>query len=92
MSPPQNFPFFTLVNDQSQAEAALAAIECFAERTERLYFKPKVSQIKRDFFNADKEICLAHRVNTLIADYIENIGELSDQLMIFISKSLLHNK
>lgn len=92
MSSPQNYPFFTLVNDQNQAEAALAAIECFAEHTERLYFKPKVSQIKRDFFNTEKEICLANRVNTLLADYIENIGELSDQLMIFISKSLLHNK
>ncbi|MGR6872866.1 hypothetical protein ACU6U9_11285 [Pseudomonas sp. HK3] len=88
MSSPENYPFFTLVKNQCQAEAVLAAIECFAEKAESFHLKPRAIKLKRDYLYADGGICLANKVNTLLAHYIESFGELSDQLVIFISKGL----
>jgi hypothetical protein len=90
MTSPQNHPFFSLVNNQCQAEAALAALMCCGSQEERRHFEPEVLKLKREWLHAEQEFCLAEKINGLIANYVENVGELSDQLIIFISKSFKH--
>lgn len=85
-----DYPFFSLVQDESQAEAALAAISCFGNDNEKQYFKPLALQIKRELLHTKNNVCLVEKVNNLIASYVKQCGELSDQLIIFISKSILH--
>ncbi len=90
MKAPDKYPFFNLVNTQCQAEAALAALTCFGNNEEKSHLKPQAIQLKKAFLHSPTEFCLAKQVNTLIANYVEDIGELSDQLTIFISKGLHH--
>ncbi|NVK38984.1 MAG: hypothetical protein HWE18_13745 [Gammaproteobacteria bacterium] len=90
MKAPDKYPFFNLVTDQCQAEAALAALTCFGNDIEKLHLKPQATQLKKDFLHSNKGFCLAKGVNTLISNYVESFGELSDQLTIFISKSIHH--
>lgn len=90
MKAPDKYPFFNLVNTPCQAEAVLAALTCFGNNLEKDHFKPRVIQIKKELLHAPKEYCLAKQVNTLIANYVGKMGDLSDQLTIFISKGLHH--
>ncbi|MGK0444769.1 MAG: hypothetical protein ACJA1U_001705 [Bermanella sp.] len=88
MTSPEQHPFFSLVNNQCQAEAALSALVCFGNQHEKTYFKPKIKRLKHEWLDAQPSFCLAKKVNTLVASYIHESGELSDQLTIFISKSI----
>lgn len=88
MTTPNNSPDFSLVFNQSQAEAALAALVCFGNQQEKDHFKTEALKLKRESLHQGGNICLVEKVNELIANYIQQCGELSDQLIIFISKSL----
>ncbi|MGB3667871.1 MAG: hypothetical protein WA963_12985 [Bermanella sp.] len=88
MTSPQSHPFFNLVTDQCQAEAALSALVCFGNLNEKNYFKPKVKQLKHEWLKTHMSFCLAKKVNTLVANYIREYGDLSELLTIFISKSI----
>jgi hypothetical protein len=91
MPSPDNYPFFTLVKNQCEAESALAAIECFGSHVEKLHLKPKAQALKVEFLRDKKEMCFAQKVNVLLAEYIESAGELSDQLIIALGKSLQYH-
>ncbi|WP_283786932.1 hypothetical protein QNI23_010230 [Bermanella sp. WJH001] len=88
MPSPEHYPFFTLVNNQCEAESALAAIECFGNHSEKRHLKPKAHALKVEFLCKKEGLCFAQKVNTLLAEYIANVGELSDQLTIALGKSL----
>lgn len=90
MTAPENYPFFSLVRNQCQAEAALAALTCFGSDAEKQHFKPEALKLKREYLQSNKGICLAERVNSLISEYVATFGDLSDQLTIFVSKSIHH--
>ena len=91
MPNPSNYPFFTLVKNQCEAESALAAIECFGNDAEKQHLKPKAHALKVEFLHAKKEMCFAQKVNVLLAEYIASAGELSDQLVIALGKSLQYH-
>jgi hypothetical protein len=91
MPSPDNYPFFTLVSNQCEAESALAAIECFGNYVEKQHLRPKAQALKVEFLRGKKEMCFAQKVNVLLAEYIESVGELSDQLVIALGKSLQYH-
>ena len=81
-------PFFNLVSDLYQAEVVLSVLTCFGNAKERRILKPRAFEIRRDYFDARDSEALHTKVNKLLADYLLQHGEFSDQLTIFLSKSV----
>ena len=82
------FPFFKLVENNHQAEIALSAMSCFGNEHERKVLKPQAIKVQREFLHSNGEVCLANKVNRILADYLATYGDLSDNLLLFISKSI----
>jgi len=82
------FPFFQLVENNHQAEIALSAMTCFGTEHERKVLKPQAVKAQREFLHSNGEVCLANKVNRILADYLATYGDLSDNLLLFISKSI----
>lgn len=82
------FPFFQLVENNHQAEIALSAMSCFGSEHERKVLKPQAIKVQREFLHSNGEVCLADKVNRILADYLSTYGDLSDNLLLFISKSI----
>ena len=87
-----HFPFFKLVENNHQAEIALSALTCFGSEHERKVLKPQAVKIQREFLHSKEEVCLATKVNSILADYLAKHGDLSDSLLLFISKSIPFSK
>ncbi len=53
---------------------------------------PEAKLIQRDFMKSDGNICLVTAITNLLAAYLELYGEFSDEITIFLSKSLIEQK
>lgn len=85
-------PFFNLVSDLYQAEVVLSVLTCFGNENERKVLKPRAFQVRRDYFDAKDNESLDSKVNQLLRDYLIQYGEFSDQLTIFLSKSVKYTQ
>ena len=86
------YPFFNLIQDDTQAELALSALTFFGSAREKRVLKPEAEALQQDFMRSDGGVSLADAVNNLLAGYLEYYGEFSDDLTIFLSKSLIEQK
>lgn len=86
------YPFFNLIESEEQAELALSALTYFGSQREKKILKPEAMALQQDFMRSDGNVRLAEAVNNLLAGYLEYYGEFSDELTIFLSKSLIEQK
>lgn len=86
------YPFFNLIESEEQAELALSALTYFGSAREKKVLKPEALSLQQDFMRSDGSVNLAKAVNNLLAGYLEYYGEFSDELTIFLSKSLIEQK
>ncbi len=84
----QGSPFFELIKNSEQAELTLCTLSCFGNTQERKVLKPLAQYIQRKHIQENQQTCLPSQVNRLLAIYLSEYGELSDELLIFISKGL----
>lgn len=84
----QKYPFFHLITNHFEAEAALSVLTCFGNKQERQILKPKAKQVRRDYFVGVDDECLTKKVNRVLAEYLCEHGDFSDQLMVFLGKSV----
>ncbi len=87
----EKYPFFTLVKTRQQAEIALSAMVCFGNEKERKLFSPEVARIQQEFEDSAGHSDLVNEANNLLLNYLEDNGEFSDSLLIFLSKSIEQN-
>ncbi len=85
------YPFFKLVSNRQQAEIALSAMVCFGNQQERNSFAPEVERIQQEFEDSAGHSCLVSATNDLIVNYLDKNGEISDSLLIFLSKGIEQN-
>lgn len=83
------YPFFRLISNTEQAELALSVLTVHGSSKEKMLLKPEALRIQQDFMRSDGEGCIITAINALLAAYLETYGEFSDQLTIFLSKSLV---
>ena len=88
----KSHPFFNLVSDVYQAELVLSVLTCFGDVKERRILKPQAFQIRRDYFGAKNNEALHTKVNRLLSSYLMHHGEFSDQLTIFLSRSVKYTE
>ena len=79
-------PFFNLVDTDEEASVVISTIMSFGNQRERKILKPQAQRLLRAYLTSRHECCLATQTNKLLADYLRQHGDLSDQLLIFISK------
>lgn len=89
---PVQYPFFNLIQTEEQAELALSVLTEFGNPREQALLRPEAEGLQQDFMRSDGKISLSTAVNKLLAKYLEAYGEFSDELMIFLSKSLVEQK
>lgn len=82
------YSFFKLVENEHAAVITLAAISCFGTEHEKKVLKPQANQLLRAHLSDRNCICLTTQVNKIIANYLARHGDMSDKLMLFISKGL----
>ena len=82
------YPFFKLATTRQQAELILSAMVCFGNEKERKLFSPEVERIQREFEASAGHSNLVDETNNLLVNYIDKNGEISDSLLIFLSKSI----
>jgi len=87
----EKYPFFNLVNTRQQAEIALSAMVCFGNKKERDLFSPEVERIQQEFEDSAGHSNLVDEANNLLVSYLDKNGEISDSLLIFLSKSIEQN-
>jgi len=87
----EKYPFFKLVNTRQQAELALSGMLCFGNEKERKLFSPEVMRIQQAFEDSAGHSNLVNEANNLLVNYLDNNGEISDSLLIFLSKSIEQN-
>jgi len=92
ITPLTKYPFFRLITSADQAELALSVLTVFGSTRERELLKPEALRIQQDFMRSDGKTCIITAINNLLAAYLETHGEFSDQLTIFLSKSLVQQK
>lgn len=90
--PTTKYPFFNLIESEEQAELALAALTLFGSEREKKVLKPEALAMQQDFMNSNGSISLAKAINNLLTAYLQHYGEFSDELTIFLSKSLIEQK
>lgn len=88
----EKYPFFKLVNTRQQAEIALSAMVCFGNEKERNLFSPEVARIQQEFEDSAGHSNLVSEANNLLVNYLDNNGEISDSLLIFLSKGIEQNE
>ncbi len=86
------YPFFNLLHNNEQAEIALSVLTRYGSKKEIEKMMPEARTIQRDFMKSDGNICLVTAINNLLAGYLELHGEFSDDITIFLSKSLVEQK
>lgn len=86
------YPFFKIVENDRQAEIALSVLSCFGTEQERKVLKPQAQKIQREIFHCIKDVCLTTKVNRILADYLTQYGDFSDNLLLLISKSISFSK
>lgn len=86
------YPFFTLINNNDQAELALSVLTAFGSDKEKQILLPEANKMQMDFMNSEGKTCLVTAINNLLSAYLEMYGEFSDDLTIFLSKSLVEQK
>ena len=89
---PTKYPFFTLITDNDQAELALSVLTAFGSEKEKKILLPEAQKMQLDFMNSEGRSCLVTAINNLLSAYLEMYGEFSDDLTIFLSKSLIEQK
>lgn len=87
----EKYPFFKLVSNRQQAEIALSAMVCFGNEQERNSFAPEVERIQQEFEDSSGHSCLVSATNDLMVNYLDKNGEISDSLLIFLSKGIEQN-
>ncbi|GAA6133692.1 hypothetical protein NBRC116188_04810 [Oceaniserpentilla sp. 4NH20-0058] len=92
ITPLTKYPFFQLISNSDQAELALSVLTVFGSPREQAFLKPEAQQIQHDFMSSDGGACIVSAINNLLSAYLETHGEFSDQLTIFLSKSLVQQK
>lgn len=90
--PNTKYPFFNLIKNEKQAELALSALTYFGSERERNILKPEALSMQQDFMRSTGNISLMTAINNLLAGYLEHYGEFSDELTIFLSKSLIEQR
>ena len=85
------YPFFNFVSTRQQAEIALSAMVCFGNEKERNAFSPEVERIQQEFEASAGHSNLVDAANNLLISYLDKHGELSDSLLIFLSKGIEQN-
>ena len=86
------YPFFNLLHNNEQAEIALSVLTQYGSEKEKQKMMPEAKIIQRDFMNSDGSICLVSAIKNLLSAYLELYGEFSDEITIFLSKSLVEQK
>jgi len=86
------YPFFRLISNNDQAELALSVLTVFGSPKEQMFLKPEAEKIQHDFMRSDGRTSIVDAINNLLGAYLETHGEFSDQLTIFLSKSLVQQK
>lgn len=89
---PVQYPFFNLIRTEGEAELALSVLTEYGNPREQELLKPEAESLQQDFMRSDGQISLATAVNKLLTMYLDAYGEFSDELMIFLSKSLVEQK
>lgn len=92
VEPLTKYPFYSLINSQNQAELALSVLTTYGSAKEKAILVPEVYKIQRDFMRSDGKSCLISAINNLLAAYLDMYGEFSDDLTIFLSKSLIQQR
>lgn len=92
ITPLTKYPFFHLISNTDQAELALSVLTVFGSPKEREFLKPEALRIQQDFMRSDGKTCIISAINNLLGAYLETHGEFSDQLTIFLSKSLVQQR
>ena len=82
------YPFFKLLKNSDQAESALSVLIAFGSKKEKTHLKPEAVRLRNDFIHNQGQACLMTAINNLLAAYLEMYGEFSDEMTIFLSKSL----
>ena len=86
------YPFFNLIESEEQAELALSALTYFGSAKEKKSLKPEAQALQQAFMRSEGDESLAQAGNNLWAGYLSYYGEFSDELTIFLSKSLIEQK
>ena len=86
------YPFFSLLRNNEQAEIALSVLTRYGSQKEIKEMVPEAKIIQRDFMKSDGNICLVTAITNLLVGYLELYGEFSDEITIFLSKSLIEQK
>lgn len=86
------YPFFNLLESESQAELALSVLTEYGNERERALLMPEARALQNDFMRSDGQVSLCDAVNNLLANYLSLQGDFSDELTIFLSKSLIEQK
>jgi len=86
------YPFFNLIETEEQAELAISALTHFGSAREKKVLRPEALSLQQDFMRSDGSVKLAEAVNNLLAGYLEYYGEFSDEMTIFLSKTLIEQK
>jgi hypothetical protein len=89
---PTKYPFFNLIGDNQQAEIALSVLTAFGSEKEKRILLPEAQKMQMDFMKSEGRSCLVTGINNLLTAYLEMYGEFSDDLTIFLSKSLIEQK
>ncbi len=92
MQPLTKYPFFRLISNAEQAELALSVLTVYGSPRERMFLKPEALRIQQDFMRSEGQACIVTAINRLLAAYLDTYGEFSDQLTIFLSKSLVQQR
>ena len=87
----EKYPFFNLVSTRQQAEITLSGMVCFGNKVERNSFAPEVERIQQEFEDSAGHSCLVSATNELMVNYLDKNGEISDSLLIFLSKGIEQN-
>lgn len=86
------YPFFNLIQSEDQAELALSVLMEYGSERERRVLRPEAQGLQQDFMRCEGTNTIVDAVNNLLAAYLEMNGEFSDELTIFLSKSLIEQK
>jgi len=86
------YPFFNLIENTEQAELALSVLLEYGSARERKYLRPEAQTLQQDFMRGGQQDSIKAAVNNLLAAYLEVHGEFSDEMTIFLSKSLIEQK
>lgn len=86
------YPFFNLIMNEEQAELALSVLLEYGSERERRLLRPEAERLQQDFMRCEGANTIVEAVNNLLAAYLEMNGEFSDELTIFLSKSLIEQK